>query len=142
MTDMLCNRSSLKVAIRYCISGGCGFLANMSIFLLLDSVGVHYIVASLVAFFGGMVISFLLQKFLTFSHRTMDGATQQFVLHLTLVCLNAVANTLIIYLLVSALDVPKIAGQVMTNIIIAIWSFFAYRYVVFAEKQTIQTHGG
>jgi putative flippase GtrA len=127
---------TILMVIRYGISGAGGFAANMSLFLVcLRFIGLHYLYASAIAFLGGAVISFLLQKFFTFSNHSLAGVRRQFVLHIALLSCNLLANTAFVYVFVDFLSMKEILAQALASVIIAIWSFFIYRNRIFVSTQ-------
>jgi putative flippase GtrA len=120
------------MVIRYGISGAGGFASNMSIFLLFFKVfQFHYLYASAVAFLGGAVVSFLLQKFFTFSNHHLGGVKRQFILHMALLSCNLLANIALVYFFVDIVSLKEIIAQALASAIIAIWSFFIYRNRIF-----------
>ena len=123
---------AILMVIRYGISGVGGFASNMSIFLLFFKVfQFHYLYASAVAFLGGAVVSFLLQKFFTFSNHALEDVKRQFILHIALLSCNLMANIALIYFFVDILGTKEIVAQALGSAIIAIWSFFIYRNRIF-----------
>lgn len=129
LTTML---PTILMVIRYGISGAGGFMANMSIFLLFFKIfHFHYLYASAVAFLGGAVVSFLLQKFFTFSNHALEGVKRQFMLHIALLSCNLVANIALVYFFVDIVGTKEIVAQALGSAIIAIWSFFIYRNRIF-----------
>jgi putative flippase GtrA len=128
---------TILMVIRYGISGVGGFASNMSIFLLFFKVfQFHYLYASAVAFLGGAVVSFLLQKFFTFSNHALDGVKRQFVLHIALLSCNLIANIALVYFFVDIVGTKEIVAQALASAIIAIWSFFIYRNRIFIAPMT------
>ena len=125
----------IKQIFRYLISGTAGFLTNISTYLLLLKVfGMNYVLSSVLAFCTGIAVSFVMQKFFTFQDRMVGKTGVQLFKHILLLSFNLGANVLIIILLVEWVNISEIISQIATNIIVAVWSFFIYRRVVFSEQ--------
>jgi len=125
----------LKLIVRYIISGGFGFLANISAFIFcLKVLNINYVIASVIAFFSGLVVSFYMHKFFTFKNLEKNVIGRQFVMHLILMGFNLLMNVLLMIMFVEKFEISKITSAVFVNIIIAAWSFLFYKASVFIEK--------
>ena len=123
----------VQQVLRYLVSGATGFLTNISIYLLLLKVfDINYVLSSVLAFSAGVAVSFVMQKFFTFQNRTAGKTGVQLFKHILLLSFNLGANVFIIILLVEWVNISEIISQIATNIIIAMWSFFIYRRVIFS----------
>lgn len=75
-----------------------------------------------------MGYNFLLQRAWTFNGRGSAVLNQAF-LFLTVNLLGLVLSTAIVYLLVELLDAWYLAAQAVASVVIALLSFFAYRWI-------------
>ncbi len=126
--------SHITQIVRYVIAGFLGFVTNFSFYLLFLHIGFSYVAASVVGFCCGVVASFFAQKFFAFQNHS-GKTSRQVLLHILLLTFNLGANTLIIMSLVEAVHMGKIVSVILTNGIIAAWSFFIYKKVVFLHTQ-------
>jgi putative flippase GtrA len=123
--------------IRFLISGLTAFVLNIGIYsLLIYRFGLWYIFASVAAFVLAFGFSFFLQKTFAFREMSKERTGRQFAAYASLVVFNLCANTLILFLLVSEFHVNRILGAVLSNGIVAGWSFFLYEKVIF--RSTIE----
>jgi putative flippase GtrA len=82
-------------------------------------------------FLIALIVSFLAQKFWTFQDHEKTVIPQQFLAFAILGIVNLGADALMIHILVNVLRVWYIWAQVTTSGIIAVWSFFVYRQLIF-----------
>jgi putative flippase GtrA len=121
--------------VRYLIAGGIAATFNLTaLYILTDLIGLYYLVSVAISFIAAYFVSFTLQKFWTFqdktTHRLRGQAGMYFVTFIT----NFLLNMGIVYLLVEKVHVWYLLAQVAASGILAVGSFFIYKYVIF-ERQ-------
>ncbi len=127
------SESSQKIA-RYIVSGGTGAAVNIgTLFILVHWFGVWYLAASITGFLVSFFVSFTLQRYWTFGHRTAEGLGRHATLYLATLVFNAALNTGIVYVLVHLLSTWYVLAQLIAGLLVALASFFIYRSVVFRE---------
>ena len=118
--------------LRFLISGGIAFSVNISfLYLLTDVFGVWYLFSSVVASVIAFFVSFTMQKFWTFQSKDKKGVTKELLLTLLLVLFNLCVNTVLMYLFVEDIHLHYITAQIVAAIILAIETYFVYKYVIF-----------
>lgn len=123
--------SSVQI-FRYIFSGGISALITLcTLYLLHDLSNVHYLLASIAAYCLGVIISFTLQKRLTFQDNNNQKIGLQGFLYTTLLLFNLGVNIFIMYILVDLLHIWYLMSQVIAGGTIAISSFFAYKHIIF-----------
>lgn len=114
--------------IRFLITGSAGATINMGLlFVFTEFFGWWYLFSATIAFLLSIVFGFSMHKLWTFKDSSMDWIPGQFSIYFGLMLFNLLANAIILYTLVEKFDVWYILGQAVTSIIIAVWSFFAYK---------------
>jgi len=118
--------------LRYLLSGGTAAAANLTVlFVLVHFFHIWYLEASVLSFIIGMCVSFVLQKFFTFSDFSRQQMRWQTSLHIGIQLFNLALNTALMYVGVSLLGVPYLLAQFLISAGMAIYSFLFYKYVVF-----------
>lgn len=121
-----------KSAAKYIFSGGMATITNLLIlYVLVEFLGVHYLIASTAAFVVSIAVSFTMQKFWTFEDSSKDNIHAQFAFYLAVVLFNLALNTFLVYASVEWLHIWYFMAQFIAGAIIALISFFAYRNMVF-----------
>jgi|SRR3989344_3116526 len=119
--------------IRYLISGGSAAVINLAaLFILVHFFYVWYLPASVVAFTVAVAVSFTMQKFFTFNDYTKEKIRQQSLVYLGIQILNLGINALLLYISVDVLHIHYLVSQFFVLGLIAVYSFFVFRYLVFA----------
>ncbi|OGG73575.1 hypothetical protein A3H74_03390 [Candidatus Kaiserbacteria bacterium RIFCSPLOWO2_02_FULL_51_13] len=121
--------------VRYLISGCTAVAVNLAVlYALVEFVGFHYLLASAAAFSIGIMVSFSLHKFFTFRERNLSHTHIQIVLYLCVIGLGLVTNLALMWFLVELIGILYLIAAIITNGIIAVANFFAYRLVVFRRS--------
>jgi putative flippase GtrA len=92
---------------------------------------VWYLYSSIAAFCLAFFVSFALQKFWTFSDKSLDKMHHQFAKYALVAGLGIAVNTIFMYLLVDLLNLWYILAQIFTGVLVAAMNFFAYKIFIF-----------
>ena len=125
----------LPKIVRYIISGGCSAFTSIGfLFVFVHFFGIHYLVASIIAFVLGFSVSFTMQKFWTFNNRETSRTHIQLAQYLAITLGNLALNTLLVYIGVAILGLWYLLAQIIASILIALYSYFVYQKFVFTSS--------
>jgi putative flippase GtrA len=128
----LAKKISSHKMVRFFFSGGMGaFTQIFFLYFFTEIVGLWYLISAIIAFCISVVVSFSLQKSLTFNHETSRKAHTQIVLYCMNALMNVCINTLILYFLVDILHAYYLLAQLISSLLIAGLSFFVYKRFIF-----------
>ena len=117
---------SLPLAARFAafaLVGGCCLAMNTLVLWLLASVlGLHYLLATLVAFFAITPLGFLLNKVLTFRTRR-EYAPIELPRYFAAMATSLAANLALMYVLVSLIGVWYLAASVLVALTLVVANF-------------------
>ena len=121
--------------LRYLFSGGIGAtVAFFFLYTLTEWLGFYYLVSTILAFVLGVIVSFILQKFLTFQNYSRDNMRRQVLIYITIAIFNTSLNTLLVYLFVEYLGLHYLVAQFFSSGLIAFESFFIYQIFIFKSN--------
>jgi len=121
--------------MRYLSSGGIGAVINLSIlYFLTDVVGIYYILSSIIAFLISLVVSYTLQRKWTFKHKNISYTHEKFIIFTIIAIINLGANTILLYTFTDIVGIHYIISQIFSMGIIAIWSYFLYKIIIFSSN--------
>lgn len=124
---------------RYIISGGMATLTNLAfLFIFTDLFGVWYLLSAIISYIISFAVSFTMQKFWTFQDDSKEKIKSQAIIYIIVTTLNLSLNTLCIYLFVE-FGFHYLFAQILSSIIIAIESFFVYKYLFKIQSSSIST---
>ncbi len=124
--------SKYSLLIRYVISGGTAALVDIVIlYIATEYFGVWYLASAVFAFTLAFIVSFLLQKFWAFRDTRTQAMHGQLFSYLGVLVVNMILNTWFIYYLVEHGNQHYVIAQIISGAVIALWSFFIYRFVIF-----------
>jgi len=123
------------VLVRYIISGGTAALTDLVLLYILNTVlGVHYLVASVLAFLGAFFVSFTLHKFWTFKSHEQE-THKQAIMYMGTSLFGLCLNTFLMYIFVEHFHIMVILSQVFVQALVACCTFFISRNFVFKYKK-------
>jgi putative flippase GtrA len=124
-----------KIA-RYIISGGSAAFVTLSVFYICNSIfHIWYLLASIIAFIAGFCVSFTLQKFWTFSHRSLERVHHEIALYFVVGLINLAINSGLIFIFVDFFHVRPLVGQFLASALIALTSYPIYRIFIFKQPK-------
>lgn len=127
--------------LRFLISGGTAFLANITlIYLFTDVLQVWYLTSSVIAFIGAFIVSFSMQKFWTFKNREADRMSAQLGMSILLALCNLGVNTLLMYVFVEYVYMHYLVAVVLATGVIAVETYFVYKYIIFLAAPVQKTN--
>ena len=134
MISRLIRQVKTSTLLRYIIVGGTSYAIELSVLLLLVHV-LHFntTLAVSIGFWLGLVISFLLQKFLAFKNTNTRARrlTIQTVYYALLVLFNYGFTLLFVHLLEPFIDLS--IARTLALIITTAWNYIIYKKVIFTE---------
>lgn len=116
--------------VRYAISGGMATVTNiLFLFIFTDLIGIWYVLSAVLSYLVSFVVSFSMQKYWTFRESSSDQIASQAIFYVVITTINLGLNAGCIYLLVHYFGVYYLLAQLIISLIIAIESFFVYRFI-------------
>ncbi len=127
--------ASRQIITRYLVSGGTAAFTDIGLlYVLTKFVGLWYLASAVLAFIVAFGVSFTLQKFWTFQDKDLQAVKRQAGLYFLVAIVNLCLNTLLVYLITDFLGIFYVISQVIAAGLVAVWSFFIYKYYVFGGK--------
>lgn len=122
---------------RYLIIGGSIYLLELVVIVVAQAAGASAILAVGLSFWIGLLISFGLQKIVTFSDRRMHHriVVPQFIAYSLLVLFNFGFTLLVTNLLVSV--IPAVATRTLALGITTFWNFYLYKTRIFKANANV-----
>lgn len=121
---------------RYLFIGGSVYVFEMLIIMIAQTLGTSAVVAVGISFWAGIVASFLLQKFVTFSDRRVRGQVlvSQIIAFALLVLFNFGFTLLVTEALTDSW--PATITRTLALGITTIWNFYLYKTRIFKSDQS------
>ena len=120
-----------KPGYRYLLIGGSVYLLELLIIVIAQALGVSAVWAVAISFCLGTLVSFFLQKLVTFGDRRMHHRIliPQLVATTLLIIWNLAFSVLVTKLLQHHL--PAVATRTLALLITTIWNFYLYKTRIF-----------
>ena len=118
--------------IKFGLVGVLNTIINWILFILLNSMGVYYIISNIIAYSISTLNSYLWNSKWVFKY-TGDNVNQTTFKFITLNIIGLVLNTIILFLLVDIIKLPKIISLIITTGIVMILNYFINKLWVFKK---------
>ncbi len=122
--------ASAAQVMRFMISGSVAAVVNLSLlYTFTDIFGIWYLISSTLSFACAFGVSFLMQKYWSFRNGARDKIGSQLPMHLTVALMNLIINIALVAFFVEVVGVWYIFAAIISNLIIAFESYFAFRWI-------------
>lgn len=136
----ICSKNKMNLLknhkiIRYVFSG---VVTSLSVFVLLyllvQVLNIWYLLASVISFCFGVIVSFSFQKFFTFKDHKTKGLHRQFSFFFLLnLCMLGV-NTLLMYIFVDLFGFWYLSSQICITIFTACINYISFNRLIFKDN--------
>lgn len=119
-------------AFRYLVVGGVSYLVELAtLYVCSEVLSLTAAISVSIGFWIGLLLSFTLQKILSFKNTTSDKeqVAKQVALYALLVLVNYGFTVLFVYAFESVLSI--FVARTIALIITTVWNFFIYKNVIF-----------
>lgn len=120
----------------YCICGGIGVSTDYSVYYFALKLGAWYQVANVFGYVSGTVVSFILNRKITFS--TSDKIVRRLVLFLGVAALGFSVSAAMLWLLVDYASVDTKLAKLFTLPVVVILQYSLNRKITFREYTKTQ----
>ena len=116
---------------RYLVIGGSVYLLELVVIVVAQGLGTSAVVAVGLSFWTGLVVSFGLQKIVTFGDKRLHHRVllPQIIAYSLLVLFNFGFTIVVTKLLISV--IPAVATRTLALAITTLWNFYLYRTRIF-----------
>lgn len=118
--------------LRFGVVGVVNTLLSLALYTLFVRVGIPYLAASAIAFSAGVVTGYVLNHAWTFgaTSRHLESGPRYVVVALA----GLGGDVLLLWLLVGEAKLPKVEGQVIATLVVALGSYLAQRHWTFRDR--------
>lgn len=121
--------------MRFVASGGLAALTEYALYLVLFfGIGLHVVPAQAISFFGGLIVSYLMNKFWVFRDTRRAEYKKEFILFVLLGGTNLVVTSILIQVLVEGLNVYAPFAKFVLMACVAIWNYIIFQKIIFRKK--------
>lgn len=115
--------------ILYCLCGGLGVATDYVIYFLSVTQGAWYQTANILGYLAGTLVSFLLNRIITFGMR--DQVLRRLFLFLGVASIGYLASAALLWMLVDLISVDARWAKVLTLPLVVILQFYLNRRITF-----------
>ena len=120
--------------ILYGIIGSFSSSIDFAIFtLLVQIVGLHYLVANCISILAGITTSFFLNR--NYNFKVKDNVRGRFAIFLTVGLCGLMLSNIVLYVCVSILDMNKLVSKLLSIVLVVFFQFLINKYVTFKPSR-------
>lgn len=121
---------------RYLISGASAFLIDTGIMILLkETIGMHYLQASIIGFIVGVIYTYMLSISWIFDQRRVPNQWLE-LFYFSLIAIVGLGLTwFFMKFFTETLFTHYIVSKILTTIIVSLWNFIAKKILLFTNKK-------
>jgi putative flippase GtrA len=116
----------------YCLCGGIGVTTDFLIYYLAISAGYWYQLANVIGYFAGTLVSFLLNRRITFDIR--DKMARRFAMFMGVAAIGFSSSAFLLWILVDVLSVDSRIAKILTLPVVVVIQFLMNRQLTFGQK--------
>ena len=126
--------SNKKTFIKFFITGGfCGLLDLVLLYFFTDTLGIWYIYSGIISFIFVSLISFLINKNLTFKDGSKNSVNQ-YSKYFLVILVGMAINNLFLFVFTDLFAIWYIISRIFSSLIALIWNYSASKKFIFLNK--------
>ncbi len=124
--------NTLIQLFRYTFVGGIAFVVDfVSLYLLTEFAGFHYLYSAAIAFILGLIINYILSILWVFNGRTVNKKIIEIIIFAVIGIIGLGLNELMIWFFTEQLTIYYLYSKMISTVIVYFWNFLARKYILY-----------
>ena len=124
--------NTLIQLFRYTFVGGIAFVVDfVSLYLLTEFAGFHYLYSAAIAFILGLIINYILSILWVFNGRTVNKKIIEILIFAVIGIIGLGLNELMIWFFTEQLTIYYLYSKLISTVIVYFWNFLARKYILY-----------
>ncbi|OPX29064.1 MAG: polysaccharide synthesis protein GtrA [Candidatus Cloacimonas sp. 4484_143] len=124
--------NTLIQLFRYTFVGGIAFVVDfVSLYLLTEFAGFHYLYSAAIAFILGLIINYILSILWVFNGRTVNKKIIEIIIFAVIGIIGLGLNELMIWFFTEQLTIYYLYSKLISTVIVYFWNFLARKYILY-----------
>ncbi len=129
-------KNFLLQAFRYVFVGGIAFVADWGTLAILTMFGLHYLIATAIAFLVGLTVNYFLSKAFVFrAEQASTGAAGEFLVYALIGAAGLAITSGLMYCAVALLRMHPLVAKCIIAVIVLAWNFFMRKILLYHRKE-------
>jgi putative flippase GtrA len=123
--------------VRSLLSGGVSFLVDfLTLYILTDYVGLHYLQSTALAFLGGVITCYLFSITWVFCRRSYQSKSLEFAIFALLSLIGLGLTDVIMYALTDGAGCYYLVSKIVATVVVFFWNFFSRKFLLFQQRSS------
>lgn len=128
-------RKNARLLAKYTTTGSTGFGIDILVFVfLMNSIGMHYLPATVLGFITGSSVHFFLTRRFVFNGTTRK-ARDAYFLFLTIALAGVTAISMLMYFSVELLNTPPLLSRILIGVGVGFVAYLMHKHISFRYHQ-------
>ena len=120
---------------RYAFVGAIASVVDWAVLWLLETVGLHYLIAAVISFFAGLATNFFLSKLLVFNgQKARMNSIGEFISYAVIGAIGLGMTLGIMYVFTEWLHLHYMLSKIIATAIVLVWNYLARKIFVYGSK--------
>lgn len=120
---------------RFIFVGGTAFVIDFSIyFILVEFVGVNYLISAAIAFFISVLANYYLSTSWVFNQSQIENRAIEFNLFLAISFVGLIFTEILLYIFTDLCSINYLISKIIASILVLFWNFSARRIMFYGKK--------
>ena len=129
-------KNNLLQAFRYLFVGGIAFIADWGTLAILTLLGLHYLIATAIAFLIGLTVNYFLSKAFVFrAEQASTGAAGEFIVYALIGAAGLAITSGLMYCAVELAKMHPLVAKCVIAVIVLAWNFFMRKILLYRRKE-------
>lgn len=117
---------------RYCLVGGVATVVDWGCLYIAERLGLHYLMAAVIGFLGGLVCNYTLSKFMVFNAETAKlDPRREFLAYGAIGVVGLLLTLVFMYIMTEWLHIYFMISKVVATVLVLFWNFLARKYMLY-----------
>lgn len=126
-------KKGMEKFVKYGVYGVATTVFNLTLFMILKELGMHYILANIVSYLFAVLLNYILNKKYVYQTKATEYQKYEFMRFLLVRILFLGLENILFYLIIEKFHFDIYVGKIALSVIIMILTFFANNVFVFKE---------
>jgi len=118
---------------RYSIVGGVAYIVDfVSLFLLTEYAGIHYLLSAMIAFILGLIANYILSIIWVFAKRRVERIQLEFSIFAFIGVIGLALNEFFMWFFTEKFGIFYLVSKILTTVVVYLWNFWARKFILFS----------
>lgn len=117
---------------RYCLVGGLATIVDWGCLYVAEGLGLHYLLAAVIGFIGGLTCNYALSKSMVFNAETAKlDPKREFLVYGAIGIVGLLLTLILMYIMTEGFRFHFMISKMIATVLVLFWNFMARKYMLY-----------